>query len=106
MIKCCRLQKLHQTSVIKPDNSYPNKFFSYDGQGPDAYFYAGEHGQPSRSVTLFITFYPSTISYLLYENLIQQIALLLITVFAPGLDISLQMRRGALIFWVPTTGKI
>jgi len=25
------------------------KDFSYDGQGPDAYFYAGEHGQPSRS---------------------------------------------------------
>merc|ERR1712241_1314433 len=25
------------------------KDFSYDGQGPDAYFYVGEHGQPSRS---------------------------------------------------------
>ena len=23
--------------------------FSYDGQGPDAYFYAGESGQPSRN---------------------------------------------------------
>ena len=23
--------------------------FSYDGQGPDAYFYAGERGQPSRN---------------------------------------------------------
>ena len=26
-----------------------NVCFSYDGQGPDAYFYAGEHGQPSRN---------------------------------------------------------
>ena len=24
-------------------------FASYDGQGPDAYFYAGERGQPSRN---------------------------------------------------------
>lgn len=24
-------------------------FVSYDGQGPDAYFYAGERGQPSRN---------------------------------------------------------
>ena len=22
-------------------------YFSYDGQGPDAYFYGGENGQPS-----------------------------------------------------------
>ena len=26
-----------------------HKPFSYDGQGPDAYFYAGENGQPSRN---------------------------------------------------------
>ena len=46
------------------------KDFAYDGQGPDAYFYAGESGEPSSKGYLIANekVYPIIVEYLCHSK--------------------------------------
>ena len=49
-------------------NIYSQKGFTYDGAGPDAFFWVGESGAPGRGADTHVLAYPFTGKHFEYED--------------------------------------